>query len=341
MKCRGIVKRFFAETPRTLVRLLPLLLLASCARPYVTPAAGGRAAPVLNGAYAVMDDGYRLPVTRWGPAQECRAMVLALHGLNDYRTAFASTGEFLARYGISVLAYDQRGFGAAEGAGYWHGTDRMVADLRTMIRLAGEQHPDCPLYVLGESMGGAVTLAALNVLPPRVAGIVLVAPAVWSRDSMPLYQRAALWLAAHTVPGKRLTGKGLHLKPSDNIDMLRALGRDPLVIKATRVDVLYGMSNLMDRAARSPLAALGNTLILYGRHDDIIPAQATCRLLRRLPNGDDRHWHAILYDNGYHMLTRDLEGDIVLRDIARWLLASGSFAAPLPDSLASYCADAG
>lgn len=339
MNRRIAMDKHFADRLAAAVRLLPLVLLVSCARPYIIPDASSEASPALDTAYAVMDDGYRLPVTHWRGHGDCRALVIALHGLNDYRTAFATTGDFLARHGIVVLAYDQRGFGAAAGRGYWHGSDRLVSDLRTMIRLAGEQYPDCPLYVLGESMGGAVALAALGALPPRVVGTILVAPAVWSRDSMPLYQRAALWLAAHTVPDKRLTGKGLKRRPSDNVEMLRALGRDPLVIKATRVDVLYGVSNLMDRAARAPLDSLGNTLILYGRQDEIIPKLPTCRLVRRLPNGADRYWRAILYDNGFHMLTRDLQAEAVLRDIAHWLLASGDAANELPDNLASYCGD--
>ncbi|MCO6413310.1 MAG: lysophospholipase [Thiogranum sp.] len=331
--------RHFVERLVATARLLPLVLLASCARPYIVPAGTAGITPALNAGYAVMEDGYRLPVTRWGEAGNCRALVIALHGLNDYRKAFSTTGEFLARHGINVLAYDQRGFGAAPGWGYWHGSERLIRDLRTMISLVSIQYPDCPLYVLGESMGGAVALAALGEPSPQVAGMVLVAPAVWSRDSMPLYQRAALWLAVHTVPDQRLTGKGLKLKPSDNIDMLRALGRDPLVIKATRVDVLYGVGNLMDRAARAPLDGIGRTLILYGRRDEIIPAQPTCRLVRRLPNGPDRRWRAILYDNGFHMLTRDLQAETVLGDIAHWLLASGDAAHELSDSLVSYCAE--
>ncbi len=36
--------------------------------------------------------------------------------------------------------------------------------------------------------------------------------------------------------------------PSDNIEMLRALGKDPLVIKRTRIDALKGLVDLMSNA---------------------------------------------------------------------------------------------
>jgi alpha-beta hydrolase superfamily lysophospholipase len=266
-----------------------------------------------------MEDGYRLPLSRWESAGTPRAVLLALHGLNDYRRAFDNLGRYLARRDITVLAYDQRGFGATSGHGLWHGSQRLSADLVTMTALLRHKYPGVPLYLLGESMGGAVALAALGSTQLDVAGTILVAPAVWSRDTMPFYQRAALWIAAHTLPAKRLTGEGLDLKPSDNIDMLRALGRDELVIKATRVDVLYGVSNLMDTALLAARGLRGNVLLLYGQHDDIIPSQPTCQLLDQLASGATTQLTAIVYERGYHMLTRDLQAEVVLKDISAWM----------------------
>jgi alpha-beta hydrolase superfamily lysophospholipase len=266
-----------------------------------------------------MEDGYRLPLTRWDVHSDSKAIVLALHGLNDYRSGFESTGAYLADNGITVIAYDQRGFGESDDHGLWHGGERMTADLGTMVALLRSKHPDQPIYLLGESMGGAVLLAALNNEAIRTDGLILVAPAVWSRDSMPFYQRWALWLAVHTMPDRKLTGEGLDLHPSDNIEMLRALGKDPLVIKATRVDVLYGMSNLMDMAVGAVDKLNGRILVLYGKHDDIIPREPTCEWLQSLPTDNGHLRQSVIYENGYHMLTRDLQGDVVLGDIVEWI----------------------
>jgi alpha-beta hydrolase superfamily lysophospholipase len=103
--------------------------------------------------------------------------------------------------------------------------------------------------------------------------------------------------------------------------MLRALGRDPLVIKATRVDVLYGVSNLMDRAVQDEIGPV-RTLILYGQHDDIIPRGPTCRWLRSLPAEPAPLRQVLVYRDGYHMLTRDLQAQVVLEDIFNWLIGS-------------------
>ena len=320
---------------------IAVLMLEGCDSPYVQPSSSNPTAPALHETFAIMGDGYRLPLTHWLAQGENQAILLALHGLNDYQNGFESTGEYLARRGITVIAYDQRGFGKSNGHGLWHGSDRMTKDLRAMIILLHKKYPDQPLYLLGESMGGAVVLAAINNAPLATDGIILVAPAVWSRQSMPFYQRYALWLAAHTMPALKLTGEGLDLHPSDNIDMLRALGRDSLVIKATRVDVLYGMTNLMDQAVGSANNLNRRVLILYGKHDDIIPREPTCQWLQSLPFGNSHLRRSMIYENGYHMLTRDLQADVVLEDIADWITGAGNQLAYRQDAITieSFCPD--
>lgn len=295
--------------------------LAGCAKPYIYPGSGTHATPALQAGSARMADGFELPVSVWGAAGEPGAIVLALHGMNDYRKAFQNTGEFLAGHGITVYAYDQRGFGATRGAGYWHGSQALVSDLDSMLRLLRRAHPGLPVYILGESMGGAVTLAAQSLPGLHADGIILIAPAVWSRTSMPWYQRLLLWVAVHTLPGKHLTGEGLDIKPTDNIEMLRTWSRDPLVIKATRVDVLYGVTNLMDMAVVAAHNLHSEALLLYGQHDEIIPRQPTCSLLDTLNRQAGYQADAIVYARGYHMLTRDLHSGVVLRDIADWILS--------------------
>jgi acylglycerol lipase len=284
-----------------------------------------------------MEDGYRLPLSRWEADGNIHAVVLSLHGLNDYSFAFDNLGQYLALHGITVIAYDQRGFGNTDGVGVWHGSERLSADLVTMTALLREQYATVPLYLLGESMGGAVVLTSLASAPLDVDGIVLVAPAVWARSSMPYYQRAALWIAAHTIPGTQLTGEGLNLQPSDNKVMLRALGRDGLVIKSTRVDVLYGISNLMDNAMLASNIVPGNILLLYGKNDDIIPALPTCELVERLSHNGTTRLSAVIYEQGYHMLTRDLQAGLVLEDIATWILEHEKPGVPGSD-MRSYCA---
>lgn len=290
------------------------LLLAACA-PLVIGMQDLRDEPRLEQTAVITGDGARLPLRVWSAGRP-GAVLLAVHGFNDYSNAFALPGPWLAGRGITVYAYDQRGFGRAPHPGKWAGTEAMVSDLRAVASLLKRRHPRLPLYVVGVSMGGAVTMAALTGRGlPEVKGVVLVAPAVWGWRAMnPLY-KSALWLAAHTVPFFSATGEGLGVKPSDNIEMLRALGRDPLVIKETRIDAIYGLVGLMDRAYESAPEIRKPVLYLYGARDELVPRGATIDVMRQLA-GPTRF---VEYADGWHMLLRDLQRQVVWRDIASWL----------------------
>ena len=306
---------------RCLILTLTVFLLVACAAPHVQTASNVTRLPVLTPDHVVMDDGYVLPLSLWRPEQEPRAVVLALHGFNDYRNAFAGVGPRLATGGIVTYAYDQRGFGETAQRGIWPGSDRLASDLDALSRLLCAEYPDLPQYLLGESMGAAVILEALQQMDARcVSGVVLMAPAVWGWRTMPLWQQSALWLAAHIAPGSKVSGEGLDIIASDNIEMLRALGRDPLVIKQSRIDTIFGLTSLMDAAliASSGLTIPG--LILYGEKDEIIPALPVCRMLNALPGPPAGQWRFVLYPQGYHMLSRDLHSDTVLDDVLAWLL---------------------
>ncbi len=304
--------------------------LGGCAMSRPPPAPTTVQAPALHPDHAVMDDGYVLPLAVWRPVAEPRAVVLALHGFNDYRNAFATVGPALAARGMLTYAYDQRGFGETARRGLWPGTPRLIEDLQAMVGLLRARHPERPLYLLGESMGGAVLLAAVGQGPVPADGLILLAPAVWSRATMPPLQRFALWLGGHLLPGREVSPEGLEITASDNTAMLEALGDDPLIIKRSRIDTLRGLADLMDQAQAGVPALAQPALILYGERDEIIPRWPTCRLLARLPRAAHRHWRAALYPDGYHMLTRDLQAEVVLGDITAWIADP---AAPLPSGL--------
>ena len=142
-----------------------LLLLAACTVP---PAPQHGHAPDL--------------VTDWSPPGTPRAVIVALHGFNDYSR----------RRSPSSAATPPR-------TASWSRPTTSPASARSPIAAAGRarrrwsrpwtrpsgtcarRYPAVPLFVLGESMGGAVAMVALaRAAAPPVAGLILVAPAVWN-----------------------------------------------------------------------------------------------------------------------------------------------------------------
>ncbi len=319
-------------TARRLARLLLILTafgLAACAPTFVPMGPPSAQTRLLDESF-IAADGAELPVRVWRPDGVPRAAIIALHGFNDYSNSYRLPGTAWAKQGMIVYAYDQRGFGRAPGRGMWHGTETMVADLETAASLIHARHPDIPLYVVGESMGGAVILVAgAQKRLPTVTGVILATPAIRGRETLNVFARAGLWFFAHTIPWLAGQPGGPIYKVTDNIEALRELRRDPLVIKDTRIDTFYGLVNLMDDALDAARHFEMPALIQIGAEDDLVPDGPMELMLSRLPKSANGRQRIAIYDRGFHMLFRDLSRDIPIGDVAFWALR-GDTSGPLP-----------
>ena len=274
---------------------------------------------LVDGAFYSID-GARLGVSTW-PVNEPAAVIIAVHGMNDYSNAFKRAGEWwAANHNFAVYAYDQRGFGRSVDVGFWPGSKTLKADLRAFIEAVRYQHVDTPVFVLGHSMGAAVILSAMADDNLPVDGAILLAPAVWGGSQMPILYRVSANIAATFAPGKTLTGERAGRQASDNIEALRALGADPLVIKETRTKAILGATRIMGEAWRASKKTGGVVFVGIGEKDEIIPVKSQRKAARRLC-GD------VLvkqYENGWHLLLRDLQAQTVWNDIAMWVAQKGA-----------------
>lgn len=310
------------------------LALGSACTPVVLPAGPPMTAPGLREDAIVAADGAVLPLRRFAPEDAPHAVLLALHGFNDHSGNFLTDSiEALNGAGLLVYAYDQRGFGRAPNRGYWAGAETLAADAAEAARLLRGRHPGLPLYLLGESMGASVAMvASAAAAPPPVDGYVLLTPAIWAREHMNGLMRSGLWLVSRTIPVVPFQGGVGGVVASDNPAALRRLGRDPLVIRNTRVDAAVGLVDLMDAAvAALPLccrAADGQrvpTLMLIGARDTVVPTRASRAALRGAP--PEAMPRLGIYPEGYHLLLAGRNREEVVRDILAFLAAPD---APLP-----------
>ncbi len=262
----------------------------------------------------VMPDGARLPLRVWRPEGAPRFVILAIHGLADHGgNMLQEGGPLLAAGGALVYAYDQRGFGWTQPRGYWAGAETMVNDARVALGLIRARHPGLPIFLLGESMGGAVVLAMGAV---EVNGIILSAPALWGRAYMPGVLRGLLWFAGNVIGPVAMPPSAPNITASDNPSALQRFGRDPLTLRDIRFDMVKGLVDLMDQA----VAALPTccravpTLFLLGGNDQVVPTPIARRVLR-----DAGVPRVALYREGWHILLRDNVREQVARDIIEFL----------------------
>ena len=106
---------------------------------------------------------------RWNGAG---ATIVLLHAGVCDRRCWREVGARLAAAGRDVVAYDRRGFGDVPPS---DGPFRHVDDVVAVLDAVS---PDAPAWLVGSSMGGGVALDAALEAPERIAGLVLLAPAV-------------------------------------------------------------------------------------------------------------------------------------------------------------------
>lgn len=290
--------------------------LVSCA-PVMAP--GGprtQAAALAEGRY-VAADGTALPLAAWPAAKgPPKAVILGLHGFGDYRNAFEEPAEIWSKAGFATYAYDQRGFGASPTRGRWPGTETLVEDAQAMAALLRAKHPGLPLYLAGESMGGAVALVAADRgLAPD--GLVLLAPALRSREAFgPLFS-AGLWLAGHLVPWLPAGPTSIDYQPTDNPKTLEKLRKDPLMLRQPRLDMGYGLVDLMDDACDALERLQVPYVMMHGLGDKIVPEGPVASAIKAMPRRADSK--LAFYKKGYHLLLRDKDGPTVAADVVAWI----------------------
>lgn len=330
-----MIRRLTVSSTALALMLVLMAVLAGCAGlpRYGVVLPGVPAAAAAASDVFVMPDGARLPVRAWlpvggtpggSPEAAPGTVVLALHGFNDSRNAWALPGPVFAAAGIAVFAPDQRGFGAASGRGRWAGGRQMADDAAVMLGILRARYPRARVFAMGESMGGAVlmTLAA-RADAPDVDGWVLSSPAVWGRKQMGPAISGSLWLVSGLLPGLSVTGAEVPLKvmASDNREALLALARDPLTIRWTRFDTLRGLADLMDAAQAAAPLVHGRVLALYGGRDTLVPGEAMGRAWARMQGGVRRGF----YPEGYHLLMRDRERALPIGDVIAWMKDPGGW----------------
>jgi alpha-beta hydrolase superfamily lysophospholipase len=292
------------------------VMLSACA-PTVVPAGSAVRTPTLTPDRYVAADGTALPLAEW-PAKEGppKAVILGLHGFGDYRTAWEEPAAIWAKAGFTTYAYDQRGFGASPTRGRWPGTQAMVDDAKAMVALLRAQYPDVPLYLAGESMGGAVALVAADQ-GVQVDGLILSAPALRSRDTFGPVVTGGLWFFAHTIPWFPNGPTSIDFKPTDNPKTMEKLQKDPMMLRNARVDMGYGLVNLMDDARAAAPHVHVPYIMMHGLGDRIVPQEPVRAAIEVMPPRADSK--LAFYKDGYHLLLRDKEGKKVAVDVMGWI----------------------
>ncbi|MFK7731464.1 MAG: alpha/beta fold hydrolase, partial [Pseudomonadales bacterium] len=132
-------------------------------------------AKVLNSKYG------SLYCQRWEAQGEARAVVLLVHGMGEHCQRYDVLANTLAKHSISVCAFDLPGHGQSPGIPGFveHFSDHVDAVLAYREQLS-DYCEGLPVFLLGHSMGGLISVLALLRAQEQFKGCVLSGSAIMS-----------------------------------------------------------------------------------------------------------------------------------------------------------------
>ena len=272
-------------------------------------------------------DTNNLKLREWEPLNNFSDIILKVHGYNDYSNSFDLSGRFFANNDIKSISFDLNGFGENTNRGEWFGLDIHIKNLAEIIQNIKRKNPKKNIYLMGESMGGAIATSLVKKhkeLP--IDGVILVAPAIWNFTETNFIKSIPLKFMSKVFPKLQLSGKKfIKVRASNNNEILKELSEDKFFIHKPTLESLQGIITLMDESFIDTKEYLENptfeTLILLPLRDEIIPRKPIISIISDL-NSKKNFLENIkinIYEDSYHMILRDLQGEKILNDIKDWI----------------------
>ncbi len=305
----------------TLIYLTPSLAIAQepakIVYPLSIPVPKGTADPVYDKLDATARDGTKLVVHRWTPTKVAGAqpVVVFLHGIGMHGEPYASIAAGFTSKQITLIVPDLRGHGRSGGTrGKLADSAVLRGDLGEVIGLVNKRHPDAPVFLAGESMGGLLAADYAVRGERRLAGLILLAPAFAVHPSQ--VKVAGL---DEFFKGRVALAKEKKLKPSTrDAGFIEARLNDKLAL--AEVESSY-VTALGVRQLDWPLAADKLKLPLFigvaGKEEIINPKTAQAVFDLAATPAEAKTWRQ--WDDARHTLCWDPLTPTIIEDVATWL----------------------
>jgi len=264
-------------------------------------------------------DGIRLYWQRRAPEGEPTAVLLFIHGLAEHSGRYSHVMDHFAGRGFDCWALDYRGHGQSPGLRvHVDHFGEFLTDIRAAHGLVREENPGRPLFLVGHSQGGLITLRYTLAHPEDLSGIVVSSPFLGLHPDArpnPLLRFVARLLSA-VAPRLMLSKPPDASLLSHDPQVPAAYLADPLVSRTVSArwftEVMAAHADTHDRAAELRVPAL----VMQSGDDRLADPEAT------------RNWAAaapaelveyVEWDGLYHEMFNEPQKQKVFDRVEAWL----------------------
>ncbi|XP_052242465.1 monoglyceride lipase-like [Dreissena polymorpha] len=200
--------------------------------------------------------------------------------------------------------------GSSVGHGQSEGTRGLVGDFMEYVQdviyhieLVKKKFPQKPVFLLGHSMGGAVSILAAMSKPNYFKGVVLIGPAITpDKDSATCFKVFALKIAARIFP-QLVVAKIDPLKISRDEAFVKRYKEDPLVFYET-VKCGWALAYLhaLAQITSSFQDMTWPFIVIHGSEDTICEMEGSQLLYDKAASKDKQ---IKIFDGAFHQVHND------------------------------------
>jgi len=254
---------------------------------------------------------------RFDQALNPKANIIIHHGFAEHLGRYDYVARKLWEAGYNVMRFDARGHGLTTGPrGHVDNYENFITDLDFIVNVTEFLAPNLPIYTLGHSMGGMVTLMYGLTYPENLAGQIFSGAASGTLPYLNEVTKKLLISSAAVIPTKlfkNIVSDDICTDPQVVQDYLD----DPLVLKKASFKFFNEFLLESPKYIEARIDSYDlDTLILHGKDDKVVPVALSERLYHRIPS---KNKELITYDGLYHEILNEPIKDEIINEILDWL----------------------
>lgn len=225
----------------------------------------------------------------------------------------------MAKRGVATYAVDVRGFGSFQQKEGNHTIDLngCVWDVEETLRILRKVHPTLPIYLLGESMGGAIALRAASDNQQLISGLIASVPA---GERFKQY-RTDLKVALHALTGLNRTfniGTTIINQSTQKPELKKAWSEDPLArMQLSPLELLQFDSFCEGNVGCAKKIDKVPVLYVQGCQDHLIKPASTYKIFQNTKTGDK--W-LLQIGNAEHLIFEENQfNDAIVDLVSKWI----------------------
>jgi lysophospholipase len=257
------------------------------------------------------------------PTVPQKGIIIAIHGLSLEHSSYDAFATKIADAGYTTVAFDVRGFGSyrqALGAEQID-IDECIGDLKNVVSAIRADNPNKPLFLLGESMGGAIALQLAAKHPELMEGLIASVPA----GKRFAQKRTTVKVALHYLEHKNKTfdiGSDVINRATKDPKLKEMWSDDPKTRSMLTPRELIAFQEMMNRNIDSAKKIHSTPVIIFqGVSDGLVKPEATYDLFRAIACKDK---DLVMIGNAEHLIFE--EGRFtpaVIRSLVAWMESHG------------------